>query len=412
VVSVSQDVYGVGAEEAIDFAGIGTITPRPAEDLSALLTWLRTGQSTAVRLDFPTGTALPDGRLDLCKQDLGAAGARLVAEALPESSPDRPTPVRHVLLGTDGLGDEGAHAVSGRAAESGVETLYLGCNAITSGGVCRIADNLRSSPQAAHAVKAVWLKRNPLGPAAGQAAADLLDAAPALRTLDLVQTGLTASSLAALVQALLAAHGTGREFERLYVGGNRLGASGAEALATLIAAGALAELYVSATGLGDAGARALTRALAAAPHGRLRRLSVASNGIGPQAAAELVGAAAVAGVELVDLGRVRAARVLAAVDNRIDEAAADVIGTALAGTEHRLTHLVLTDTGMRSREAHRLLDHAQHAVTPTRYVLGKGIATSVRRRLDSCVTSLALPSVPADVAAVHSVYRTAKIADG
>lgn len=256
----------------------------------------------------------------------------------------------------------------------------------------RVEALLRSSPQA---VKAVWLKRNPLGQDAGHAAADLIDAAPALRTLDLVQSGLTAAGLAVLVDAFLAALGT-----------DRLGPAGAEALAPLIAAGGVAELYVSAAGLEDAGALALTAALTAAPRGKLRRLSLASNGFGPQAAAELVAAAARADVELVDLGRVRAASALAAADNHIDEGAASAIGAALAGGGHNLTHLVLTDTGMRSREAHRLLDHAQHAVSPTRFVLGKGIATSVRRRLDAFSASVALPVVPGDVAAVRSVYRT------
>ncbi len=45
-----------------------------------------------------------------------------------------------------------------------VETLYLGCNGITAGGACRIADQLRASPQV---VTGVWLKRNPLGSGEG-----------------------------------------------------------------------------------------------------------------------------------------------------------------------------------------------------------------------------------------------------
>jgi hypothetical protein len=48
--------------------------------LEPLLTWLRTGQGAARRLDFPIGTALPDGRLDLCKSDLGPAGAKAVVD--------------------------------------------------------------------------------------------------------------------------------------------------------------------------------------------------------------------------------------------------------------------------------------------------------------------------------------------
>lgn len=118
-------------------------------------------------------------------------------------------------------------------------------------------------------------------------------------------------------------------------------------------------------------------------------------------------AATAAGVTLLDLGRVRAAAVLGAADNRVDLVAAEAIADALASAEHRLTHLVLTHTGMRSREAHRLLDTAPSAVTATRFVLGRGIAASVKRRLEALSAHVPMPSVPADVAAVRSVHRTA-----
>ncbi|MFE3167634.1 ribonuclease inhibitor [Streptomyces sp. NPDC059224] len=380
------------------FAGVPRVVPRPAAELAPLLDWLRAGRPAGERLDFTAGTALPDGRLDLCKQGVGAAGAALIAEALGAG----PTPVRHLLLGTDALGDEGAAAVAGSGA--GVETLYLGCNGITAGGACRIADQLRASPQV---VTGVWLKRNPLGGGGGRAAAELVESARSLRTLDLVQTGLDADGAAVLADALLVAADGGRRIERLFVGGNPLGEAGARALAAVVAQGAVDELYVSAARLGDAGALLLADALDRAPYGRLTRLAAASNGIGPSAAARLVTASASAGVTLLDLGRVRAAAVLAAPDNRLDLAAADTIGQALAGAGHRLSHLVLTHTGMRSREAHRLLDHAARAGTATRYRLGAGIAASVKRRLDDLSAHVPAPTVPADVAAVRSVHRTA-----
>lgn len=247
--------------------------------LEPLLAWLRTGIATTQRLDFPTGTALPDGRLDLCKQALGPDGAAQVAQAL------RPGVVRHLLLGTDGLGD-GAAEVAGEAVEHEVETLYLGCNGITSGGACRIADSLRMSPQAS-TVTGIWLKRNPIGD--GEAAATIIDAARALRTIDLVQTGLDAAGVARVVAAILAATEAGRRIERLYVGGNPLGPAGATHLAALLAADAVSELYVSAARLGDQGAHIIADALRP---GRLRRISLASNGIGPKVAARLVVAAA------------------------------------------------------------------------------------------------------------------------
>ncbi|MGW1721619.1 ribonuclease inhibitor [Streptomyces sp. NPDC002306] len=391
-------VSGRPDRPADGFAGVPPVVPRPPAELAPLLDWLRAGRPAGERLDFTAGTALPDGRLDLCKQALGAAGAALVAEALGQG----PSPVRHLLLGTDALGDDGAAAVAG--ASGHVETLYLGCNGITAGGACRIADHLRASPQV---VTGVWLKRNPLGSGAGGAAAELLDSARSLRTLDLVQTGLDPAGVAVLADALLAAAGNGRRVERLFVGGNPLGEAGARALAAVVAAGAVDELYVSAARLDDAGALLLADALERAPYGRLARLAAASNGIGPRAAARLVTAAATAGVTLLDLGRVRAAAVLGAADNQVDLTAAETIAHALTAAEHRLTHLVLTHTGMRSREAHRLLDTAPRAATATRFVLGQGIAASVKRRLDALSAHLPAPAVPADVAAVRSVHRTA-----
>ncbi|MEV6606569.1 ribonuclease inhibitor [Kutzneria sp. NPDC051319] len=362
-------------------------------ELEPLLAWLRTGTATTERLDFPTGTALPDGRLDLCKQALGPDGASLVAEAL------HPGVVRHLLLGTDGLGD-GAAEVAAQAVQHEVETLYFGCNGITAGGACRIADQLRMSPQAS-AVTGIWLKRNPIGD--GDAAAAIIESARSLRTIDLVQTNLDADAVARVVDAILAATTSGRRIERLYVGGNPLGPAGAGHLAALVAADAVSELYVSAARLCDEGAYAIAGALR---RGRLRRISLASNGIGPRAAAALVVAAAQAGVETCDLGRVKAAGVLGTQGNRLDEAATTAIANALSSSPHRLRHLVLNNTGLDSRAAHRLLDGARRATTPTRFVLGKGIATSVRRRLDAFSAAIpARPPVSADVAAVRSVHR-------
>ncbi|MFJ1754086.1 ribonuclease inhibitor [Kitasatospora sp. NPDC088134] len=390
-----------------EFAGVPSVVPRPVDQLAPLLAWLRTGAAAGQRLDFPAGTALPDGRLDLCKQQLGPEGAKLVADALADAAQrhggaeEDLLPVRHLLLGTDGLGDDGAAAFAARTADTPVRTLYLGCNGITAAGACRIADRLRASPQT---VRALWLKRNPLGLHAGQAAAELVAAVERLRTLDLVQTGLDAAGLAVLVDALLAGD---RHFERLYLSGNPLGPAGAEPLARLLAADRTDELYASAAGLGDSGARTLAAALRTAPPGRLRRLSLASSGLGPDVAGELVAAAAHAGVELLDLGRVRAAGALSAADNRIDLAAAERIGAALAAAPHRLDHLVLTNTGLRSREAHRLLDHAATAATPTRYLLGKGVAGSIVRRLDALSADVPPPATAPDVAAIRSVHRTA-----
>lgn len=379
-----------------DAFGIPPVVPRPAADLEPVLAWLRSGEAVAGRTDFPAGTALPDGRLDMCKQNLGPAGAAAVARALPEGG----GPVRHLLLGTDGLGDEGVDAVVPAAVGAHVQTLYLGCNGIGEGGACTIAGQLLASPGV---VQALWLKRNPLGEGGTRAIAEVVREGTVLRTLDLVQTGLDAAGLAELVDALL----TGRRVTRVYLGGNRLGPEGAAHLARLVSAGVLAELYVPAAFLGDAGAAALTEGLRSAPSGALRRLSVASNGIGPRALADLVATAARAGVELVDAARVRAAGTLGADDNRLDEPAAAVIGAALGGGPHRLAYLDLRHTGVGSRGALRLLDGARQAGTPTRYMLGAGIASRVKKELAVLAAGTAVPETPRDARSVRSVHRTA-----
>lgn len=55
---------------------------------------------------------------------------------------------------------------------------------------------------------------------------------------------------------------------------------------------------------------------------------------------------------------------------------------------------------------HRLLDGARQAAIPTRFVLGKGVATSIKQRLDALSAQVPeKPETPRDVAAVQSVHR-------
>jgi Ran GTPase-activating protein (RanGAP) involved in mRNA processing and transport len=380
-------------------AGVGPAQPRPAGELADLLHWLSTGEHATSRLDFTAGTAMPDGRLDLCKQALGPGGAAAVTATL------RPGVVKHLLLGTNGLGSTGATAIAASTGDARIETLYLGCNGITSAGACSFTERLRASPQM---LTGLWLKRNPIGREGAIAAVDYTAESPRMRTLDLTQTGLDGETVRRIAETLLYATAGGHRLQRLYLGGNQLFDSGADAVAGLIASGAVDELYVPAAWLGNAGANAIADALRVAPYGRLRRLSLASNGFGPELAAEICVQAIAAGIEVLDLGRVKSAGVLGAENNRVDESAADRIGQALAAGSHRMHHLILADTGLGSRGALHLLAHTEHATTPTRFLLGKGIAASVKKRLNALSGGLpALPELPPDVAAIRSVHRTA-----
>ncbi|OSP43019.1 gala protein, partial [Streptomyces sp. 13-12-16] len=123
--------------------------------LDPLLARLRSARAVESDETFPLGTVRADGRVDLCKQGLGAAGAaRLmpVAAASPHA--------RHVLLGTNAIGDEGASTVARALADGhGLHTLYLGCNRIGPEGAAALADALSADDT----VRALWLKRNPVG---------------------------------------------------------------------------------------------------------------------------------------------------------------------------------------------------------------------------------------------------------
>src|SRR5215217_5652337 len=108
-----------------------SFTPCDPGELAPLLERLRDDSRAATRAVFPRGTLLDDGRLDLCKQQIGPAGAAAVADALKMNAH-----VHTVLLGADGIGDYGARAVADLLrGNSAVRTAYLGCNGIGPAGV-------------------------------------------------------------------------------------------------------------------------------------------------------------------------------------------------------------------------------------------------------------------------------------
>jgi hypothetical protein len=136
---------------------------------------------------------------------------------------------------------------------------------------------------------------------------------------------------------------------------------------------------------------------------------VASNGIGSAALAGLIAATAEAGVELFDAGRVKAAAILGAQDNRLDEPGAATIATALAAAPHSLGYVNLRYTDLGSPGALRLLEGAQRAASPTRFMLGTGIAKRVKKELTALAAGVpaSVLDVAPDVRAIRSVYRTA-----
>jgi hypothetical protein len=330
---------------------------------------------------FPLGTLQPDGRLDLCKQDLSPADARRVIGAAAGSAH-----ARHLLLGTNSLGAAGVAALADQLAPGHrLETLYLGCNHVDAAGLAPLARKLAGD----RTVRAVWLKRNPIGDEGAAVLADALRHNASVRTLDLTNTGLTLAGVTVIADALVARPG---RTHRVYLGGNNLGPESAEVLARLLRAG-VDELYLSAGRLGDEGAAALAGALA---EGRRVVLGLGGNGIrlgGVRALAARLGALAA-----LDLARPPSAFVLRAEPNEVGDEGAFALADALPGSG--LRRLDLRHTGVRGRGARRLVEAADGLEL---LGLGSGVPRRMKRAAARVLRAPAPP--PDDVRAIVSVYR-------
>ncbi|TXS07375.1 gala protein [Streptomyces sp. col6] len=355
------------------------------ELLGPLLDRLAAAEPVGADETFPLGALRADGRVDLCKQGLGAAGAVRVMPAVARSAH-----ATHVLLGTNSLGDEGASAVAAAVGgDHGLHTLYLGCNRIGSDGAAALAAALADDAT----VRALWLKRNPLGDAGVRALVPMLRRNTALRTLDLVNTGVTADGLTALLDVLTTRT---RPVERLFLGGNGLGAADAPLLARLILDAGVRELYLPSNHLGDEGAAVLA---AAADPARPVRLGLGGNGIGPAGARALAGA--LDGIEALDLGRPPSERSLGAPPNVTGDLGAGALAEALAGSP--LRRLGLSHTGLTGRGAKTLLA----AVEPGSRLEYVGLGPGLPRRVKRSFATLLRPDggAHADLRAVRSLYR-------
>ncbi len=229
----------------------GEFTPCDVAELLPLVEHLEQGLAVEEATVFPRGTVLPDGRVDLCKQNIGPLGARTVARSLPKN-----LFARHILLGANGIGTAGAKDIA-QAVENhpALETVYLGCNLIEAEGAEALAKAIQSHPK----VTGLWLKRNPIGLNGARAIARLLQENRTLTTLDLVHTDIGSEGLEILVDVLSQQN---RSITRLYLGGNRLGPDEASCLVRLLCENdAIKHLYLSVNRLADEGLERLAQGL-------------------------------------------------------------------------------------------------------------------------------------------------------
>jgi Ran GTPase-activating protein (RanGAP) involved in mRNA processing and transport len=382
------------------------ISPCPSAELDGLIDWLSSARPVVQPTTFARGTALPDGRLDLCKQSLGVDGVTRVLQAF-----DGNTFVRSLLLGTDGLGDVGAAAVAALIRERrapALETLYLGCNHIELAGVEALVEALAdpSSP-----VRALWLKRNLVGPDGAAVLARLLDRQPNLELLDLTNSGLGDAGAVPILAALRAQVVQPRGLARLLIGGNGLGEHAAAQLGELLAVTPhLRELSLAVSRLGDAGARTLARGLG--HNHSLERLDLSSCAIGPEGLAAIVDALrAHPRLTELSLGTTPSTAALGERDNDLQDRVGGKLLAVWLAQAPPLRRLNLVGAGVRSAGALCLLDALASNPNLVALQLGKHVARRIKRRLRALLerNAAARPvdaPPPPHVAAILSVYRS------
>jgi Ran GTPase-activating protein (RanGAP) involved in mRNA processing and transport len=370
------------------------ITPCDASELAPLLAHLGSDQALQSSQRFPRGTLIEDGRLDLCKQSLGADNCLQVTSALRSNSQ-----VRSLMLGTNAIGDLGAEAVANLASiNPHIKVLYLGCNNIGPEGAQHLQAALVGESST---VTGLWLKRNPLGPRGAARIAQILDGNRSLRVLDLVNTDLRDEGVNTVVHA--ACTGTA-PLQFLYLSGNALGSSAAVSLARLLReATNIRGLYLSANRLGDDGAALLAQALR--ENRTLETLELASNGIGPRGARALFSATSEHPcLQRLSLGYAPSTKVLGASANQLlDEGArhaADLLAGNIILRELDLSRNGITDHGMAS-----LAQSMEGNVGLTRLVIDRALPDAIVAALARNRAKHGSPPLQEDRAMIRSVYR-------
>jgi Leucine Rich repeat len=293
------------------------------ETLMPLLAQLEQNELPTTDSTFARGTLLADGRLDLCKQNLGVQGCDALVTRLEHNQR-----IHALLLGTNGIGDQGANAIARLIRAGHLSTVYLGCNLINSAGVNDLCEAIESTSK----VQALWLKRNPIGPDGATRLAKMLEVNISLKTLDVVNTGMGETGFEAIMHSLIEHN---RSLEYLYLSGNGLDEQEAPRLAELLRENAnLKGLFLSVNHLADAGLQTILAGLER--NTTLKFLSLASNNITDRGASQLFEIAAKHPTLIaLDLGYSPSTKVLQAFGNQITDSSIPALQSLLE-TSHVL----------------------------------------------------------------------------
>ena len=222
-------------------------------------------------LEFEKGVVYSDNRMDLCKMVLGPNNIGQLMESLKTNEF-----VTHFLLGNNIIGPYGAKCVANFLEEypNRMDTWYLAGNCIDTASFGLLVDKWTKSTS----VTNIWLKRNPLGPAAAEDLFRLITETPNLRTLDLDQIELGDVGVEKLFNAL-AEHKKPVALRHIYLNASGIGCNGATAIAKYLASQhcALEAIYTTNNPLGNDGVSAL--AAGVKKNKSLTRLTLASVGL-------------------------------------------------------------------------------------------------------------------------------------
>ncbi|OCR01511.1 ribonuclease inhibitor [Oscillatoriales cyanobacterium USR001] len=363
-------------------------------DLTSLLDYIRRNQPVSERVTFPRGTLMPDGRLDMCKQGLGAVGCSLITEALEGNQT-----IASLLLGTNGIGDLGAAKVA-RLIERNhrLEIIYLGCNAIAQTGIADIAQALTHN----QSVTGLWLKRNPIGINGAYSIAEMLRYNQSIRTLDLVNTQIGSEGLTAIINVLIQ---TNKTVNKLYLGGNQIQPNHAFLIADLLRHNPTIQgLFLNVNDLGDPGVKILAAALL--ENKTLRALGLASNGISAKGCSILLSSIkSHPSLSNLDLGYSPSTKILGAQANLIGDLGVDAIAHFLRDNQ-TLFRLNLRGTGISDEETNEIFAALEQNQTLGYLILDR-IDAKVkllleRNRLLNLKDKL---TDDRDLALIRSVYR-------
>lgn len=199
-------------------------------------------------IEFEKGVLYSDGRIDLCKMVTGPRNIGALMESLKTN-----TFSKHFLLGNNIIGPTGAKAIADFIHQfpKRFETWYLAGNCIDGASFSTLVDAMITSP----VITNVWLKRNPLGPAAAKDVVRLIMRTPNLRTLDLDQTELGDEGIATLFGSLADLHSEKPlSLRHIYLNATGIGARACDQISLFLSSSvcALESLYMSNNPIGDA----------------------------------------------------------------------------------------------------------------------------------------------------------------